>query len=95
MFSGVPRVIVPLERSVVILQDPHHAHSGMVWMKAIACFVGHTRYYQKFIPGYSTVALPQTDLTKRDCPTKLEWMSECNRAIQQLKRLLCSNPVCS
>ena len=39
------------------------------------------------------MALPLTDLTKRDRPTRLEWTSECDRAFQQLKRQLCSNPV--
>ena len=52
-----------------------------------------TRYCQKFIPGHSTVALPLTDVTKRDCPVKLEWTSECDRPLQQLKRRLCSKPV--
>ena len=44
-------------------------------------------------PQYSTVALPLTDLTKKHQPTKLEWTRECARAFQQLKELLCSDPV--
>ena len=59
----------------------------------LRAFLGLTEYYRKFIPEYSIVALPLTDLTKRVSLTKLEWTSECDRAFQQLKRRLCSNPV--
>ena len=59
----------------------------------LRAFLGLAGYYRKFIPHYSTVALPLTDLTKKHQPTKLEWMSECARAFLQLKELLCSDPV--
>ena len=39
------------------------------------------------------MALLLTDLTKKDRPTLLEWTDECDRAFNQLKKLLCSDPV--
>ena len=50
-------------------------------------------YYRRFIPDYSSIAVPLTDLTRRNAPTELIWRKPCNRAFNQLKNILCSTPV--
>ena len=61
--------------------------------KEVRTFLGMTGYYRKFIPNYSMIATPLTDLTKKSQPTKVIWTSECARAFQELKEILTSPPV--
>lgn len=53
--------------------------------KKIRLSLGLTGYYQKFIPNYSTIALPLTDLTKEDAPTSVKWTDARQTAFSELK----------
>ena len=59
----------------------------------VRIFLGLTGYYRKFIPSYSTIAAPLTDLTKKKAPNSVIWTEECESAFMKLKQLLCSEPV--
>ena len=48
--------------------------------KNVRTFLGLTGYYRWFIPDYSTIAAPLTDLTKKSAPSKMIWTSKCNNA---------------
>ena len=48
-------------------------------------------YYRKFIPKFSDVARPLTNLTKKDIP--FEWTHECQQTFQLLKDLLMDEPI--
>ena len=61
--------------------------------KQVRAFLGLTGYYRKFIPNYATIALPLTDLTRKNAPNKIEWSSELDAAFKLLKSELCSSPV--
>ena len=61
--------------------------------KQVRTFLGLVGFYSKFIPNYSTVAAPLTDLTKRGCPNKIVWGDAQERYFVILKKLLSSNPV--
>ena len=39
------------------------------------------------------MALPLTDLTKKDHPNLLQWTRECDMAFNQLKNQLCNAPM--
>lgn len=54
-------------------------------------FLGMANYYHKFIKGYSYIALPLYQLTKKDVP--YEWTAEAEQAFLQLKSLLKEAPV--
>ena len=56
-------------------------------------FLGITGYYCKFIPNYATIAVPLTNLTKKNAPNKVVWTKQCNQVWQNLKGILCSSPV--
>ena len=59
----------------------------------VRAFLGITGYYCKFIPDYATIAVPLTNLTKKNAPNKVVWTEQCNQAWQNLKGILCSSPV--
>ena len=61
--------------------------------KQVRSFLGLTGYYRDYIPGYSDLALPLTNLTRKGSPTKVDWGLEEERAFQKLKECLVSPPV--
>jgi hypothetical protein len=54
-------------------------------------FLGFMGYYQYFIPGYSQVARPLLDLTKKTTPW--HWGADQNKVFVMLKCLMCMAPV--
>ena len=59
--------------------------------KEVEQFLGLIGYYRKFIPKFSDVARPLTNLTKKDVP--FEWTPECQQTFQLLKDLLMAEPI--
>lgn len=59
----------------------------------VRAFLGLVGYYRKFIPDFSTISAPLTDLTKKLAPDPVLWTTECSKAFKKLKQLLCSQPV--
>ena len=54
-------------------------------------FLGLTGYYRRFVSGFSTIAGPLTDLTRKEAP--FLWGSKEEAAFVQLKAALASAPV--
>lgn len=54
-------------------------------------FLGLTSYFRKFIKGFATIARPLTFLTKKN--TEWYWGAEQTKAMDNLKRVLTSDPV--
>ena len=54
-------------------------------------FLGLANYYRWFIQGYSKIAIPLTDLMKKEREWK--WELECQDAFQRLKDAITSEPV--
>ena len=50
--------------------------------KEVKQFLGLIGYYRKFIPKFSDVARPLTNLTKKDVP--FEWTPDCQQTFQLL-----------
>ena len=48
-------------------------------------FLGFVGYYRKFIPKYSDIAHPLTNLTRKDIP--IEWSKACQAAFEMLSGL--------
>jgi len=60
--------------------------------KQLQSFLGLIGFYRKFIPNFATVAVPLTDLTKKDQPNQLKWGKAQDRAFETLKELHCKPP---
>ena len=61
--------------------------------KQLRSFLGLAGYYRKFVPGYSDIALPLTNRTKKTHPEKVRWDSEAESAFNRLKESLTCRPV--
>ena len=59
--------------------------------KGIKQYLGFVGYYRKFIPKYSDIAKPLTELTKFDVAFK--WSDECQKAYDLLKEYLLKEPI--
>ena len=57
----------------------------------VRSFVGLASYYRKFIQGFSKIAKPFFDLTKKD--NKFMWNQNCEDSFRELKMRLMSAPV--
>lgn len=50
-------------------------------------------YYRKFVPNFSTIAAPLTDLTKKGVPNKFEWKTEQENSFKRIKSMLPFSPI--
>ena len=76
--------------------DPEAVACVMSWhpprnLKEMQSFLGFANYYRDFIQDFSAKAYPLKQLTRRSVEYK--WSEECQRAFDELKRLLTSKPV--
>ncbi|CAM4376777.1 unnamed protein product [Lepidochelys olivacea] len=61
--------------------------------KQVQSFLGLAGYYRRFVPPYSQIAAPLTDLTKKKQPNAVQWTGKCQKAFNKLKATLMSDPV--
>ena len=59
--------------------------------KEVLRFLGMCGFYRKFVPNFSEVVAPLTDLLKKG--VKFDWSGTCETAFQKLKVVLMSKPV--
>jgi hypothetical protein len=57
----------------------------------VRSFLGLVGYSRRFIPNFSKISKPITELLKKG--TKYVWSKECEEAFQTLKKLLMTSPV--
>ncbi|XP_042400862.1 uncharacterized protein LOC121990874 [Zingiber officinale] len=79
-----------------IIVDPQKIEAITSWeqpkmVQEIRSFLGLARYYQRFVEGFSSIALPLTRLTRKG--EKFSWTESCEQSFQELKRRLISAPV--
>ena len=62
--------------------------------KQVRSFLGMVGFYRRFIPNFSAIAVPLTDLTKKNSPNKIKEWTDCHeQAFQTLKQRLTNYPV--
>jgi hypothetical protein len=76
--------------------DPSKVQEVMEWRPPksghqIRSFLGLTGYYHRFVPDFSRIAKPMTELLKKG--VKFVWDEKCENAFQTLKQFLTSTPV--
>ena len=59
----------------------------------VKSFLGLSGYHRNFIPNYAAIALPLSDLTKKELPNEVEWSDAHEKAFEKLKRLTVTKPV--
>ncbi|XP_022864277.1 uncharacterized protein LOC111384248 [Olea europaea var. sylvestris] len=57
----------------------------------VRSFLGLSNYYRRFVKGYSEIALPLTELTKKD--KDWGWSSQCQAAFERFKKSMSTNPI--
>jgi len=60
-------------------------------VKQINSFLGVSGYYRKCIENYSAIDNPMVKLLRKD--VKFNWGESCQKALDQLKEILCSEPI--
>lgn len=61
--------------------------------KAVKSFSGVVGFYRKFIPNFSAIAVPLTDLTKKGQPNIVEWGEPQDNAFKTLEARLVGPPI--
>ncbi|CAM5158112.1 unnamed protein product [Eretmochelys imbricata] len=82
-------IISPLQAKVDAIQKWPVPKSK----KQVQSFLGLAGYYGRFVPHYSQIAAPLTDLTKKKQPNAVQWTGKCQKAFNKLKATLMSDPV--
>lgn len=59
----------------------------------VGSFLGFVGWYRQFIPHFSTLSAPLTNLTCISAPSHVPWNEECDMAFQSLKDELGSTSV--
>ncbi len=94
------RAEVPFLRHIVSREgvgvDPAKMEAVEKWpmpinVKDVRAFLGLASYYRRYIPGFSTVAAPMTNLTRQG--VDLVWDDACEGAFRTLKAVLISAPM--
>jgi hypothetical protein len=76
--------------------DPDKVKDILDWKPPVSIhqvhsFLGMAGYYHRFIPDFSKVSKPITELLKNQ--NKFFWSAECQEAFETLKRLLTTAPL--
>jgi hypothetical protein len=79
-----------------IAVDPSKVDVVLQWKSPksvfeVKSFLGLAGYYQRFIEGFSKLALPLTQLTRKG--QAYVWDAKCEKSFQELKKRLTSAPV--
>jgi len=69
--------------------DPAKVEAVTKWKQLtmvteVRSFLGLAGYYRRFIEGFSKIARPMTELTKKD--KKFVWIEACEKSFQELKK---------
>ena len=60
-------------------------------VKEIKQFLGLTDYYRKFVPRFTDMSRPLTQLTRKETP--FNWTPEYQKSFELLKSYLCGEPI--
>ncbi|CAM4650486.1 unnamed protein product [Caretta caretta] len=79
----------PEPAKVEVIRDWPAPHTK----KQVQAFIGMAGYYRRFVPHFSAIATPITELCKKGKPDKVVWTKQCQVAFRALKEALVSGPV--
>jgi len=81
-----------------VRMDPHKLEKirdapRPITKRQLRAFLGLAGYYSNFVPNYTDVVVPLTDLTKKREPNVIRWGEAQERAFNRLKVLLSQEPI--
>uniref|UniRef100_K7EYF0 ribonuclease H n=1 Tax=Pelodiscus sinensis TaxID=13735 RepID=K7EYF0_PELSI len=68
-------------------------HPAPMTKRQVRQFLSLAGYYRRFIPRFTTIAVPLMDLTKGGPTRKVHWTPQCEEVFRQLKKALTRAPV--
>ena len=68
-----------------------HSFPAPRTVRQVQAFLGLANYYRKFIPNFSAIVRPITNLLKKD--VKFDWDTSCQKAFEEVKQCLVSPPI--
>src|SRR6185437_12812870 len=76
--------------------DPSKIQDILNWscptsIPEIRNFLGLAGYYRRFVPDFSKIARPMTELLKKG--VRFSWDDKCEQAFQTLRKFLTSAPI--
>ncbi len=80
-----------------VAMDESKVHAVLNWplpstIKELQRFLGFANFYRRFIRGFSSIAAPLTNMTKKGS-RRLQWTAEAHKAFDQLKRQFTTAPI--
>ena len=81
--------IKPMECKIQAVRE----YKQLQTKKQVRAFLGLCGYYRRFIPSFSTIANPLTELTRKIRENIVKWNSHCELAFNSLKKALTQHPV--
>ena len=86
----VGQTVRPQEDKIQAIRDAPRPSTK----RQVKSFLGLAGFYRRFIPNFSSIASPLTDLTKKNRPNSIkDWQDHHERAFQTLKNRLTSSPI--
>lgn len=79
----------PLPEKVTAIQNFNRPSTK----KQVRSFIGMVGFYKKFIPNFSAIAAPLTDLTRKGQPNKVLWGDPQENAFTTLKSSFIVTPI--
>ena len=81
-----------------ILVDPSKIKAVKNWprpasVSKVRSFLGLASYYRRFVEGFSKIAVPLIELTRKSM--RFSWLDRCEASFQELKQRLITAPVLS
>ena len=61
--------------------------------KQVRAFLELAGYYRQFIPAFSELTSPLTDLTRKGASDPVQWTEQCQTAFERAKKALCGEPL--
>ena len=85
---GKDGIMVDPSKVEAVNNWPRPASVSKVWS-----FLGLASYYRRLVEGFSKIAVPLTELTRKSM--RFSWSDRCEASFQELKQRLITAPVLS
>ena len=61
--------------------------------KQVRSLLGLIGFYRRYVPDFTTITVPLSDLTKENGKRGITWTQECEEALTKIKEIFSSSPV--